>query len=161
MNEHALESLLFCRFQQCVKVILVGVHASVRDEAEEVQLASAFAGQLQGMQDRRMVEELAASNQVIDACDVHVDDAASADVQVTDFAVAHLSVWQADEMIGSVQKRVWIFRKQLVVDRLAGQRNRVVLNLRAVAPPVEDGEYDGPGSGLRWGWDWRLDWANV
>src|SRR5271163_558267 len=124
-------------------MILVGVNAAVREQAEEMQLASAFAGALQGSEDGGVGEELAARDQRVDASNVHADDAARADIEMAHFAVAHLPVRQTDEVVGGMEKRVGEFRQQLVVGRLAGQRNCVVLNLRAVSPSIEDRQDDG------------------
>ena len=69
-----------------------------------------------------------------------MDDAAGADVQVADFAVAHLAVGQADEVPAGLNQRVGILAQQAVVGGLAGQGDGVGLGLGAVAPAVEDDE---------------------
>ena len=76
----------------------------------------------------------------VDAGDVHVHNAAGADVEVADFAVAHLSIGQADEMVGGLNQGVGKLAQQLVVSGLACQRDGVVGGFSAITPSVEDGE---------------------
>ncbi len=76
----------------------------------------------------------------VDARDVHLHDAPRADVQVAHFAVAHLSVGQADEMLRRADQRVGKLPQQLVVGGLARQRDGVVGGFSAIAPSIEDGQ---------------------
>ena len=78
--------------------------------------------------------------------DVHVDHAARADVQVADFAVAHLPVGQADEAAAGVDQRVGKLAQQLVVVGLAGQRRwRCRCDGGRIAPAVENVRTSGFG----------------
>jgi hypothetical protein len=52
------------------------------------------------------VKKLPSSDGGVDAGHVHADDAAGAEVEMADFAVAHLSVGQADEVFGRWRRRV-------------------------------------------------------
>jgi broad specificity polyphosphatase/5'/3'-nucleotidase SurE len=83
--------------------------------------------------------EFIGGDQGVDARDVHLHDAAGADVEVADFAVAHLAVGQADEVLAGADEGVGILAQQLVVGGLAGQSDGVVGGFSAVAPSVEDG----------------------
>ena len=60
-----------------------------------------------------MLEELAARDQRVDARDVHLHHAPRADVQVAHFAVAHLPIRQADEVLRRVDQRVGKLRSSL------------------------------------------------
>ena len=62
----------------------------------------------------RVARELAGLDRVVDAREVLVDDAAGADVEMADLGVAHLSVGQADAMLGRVDRRVRARREELV-----------------------------------------------
>ncbi len=84
--------------------------------------------------------EFAGSDHRVDARDVHLHDAAGADVEVADFAVAHLPVGQSDEVVGGLDQRVGKFAQQLVVGGLARERDGVVGGFGAIAPSIEDGE---------------------
>ena len=75
------------------------VNAAVRTESEEMQLPPGFARPLHGQGDGRIFGELARGDLGVDAGDVHLHDAAGADVQVADLAVAHLPVGQADKVV--------------------------------------------------------------
>ena len=74
--------------------------------------------------------------------DIHVDDAAGADVEVADFAVAHLPVGQADVRAAGLDERVGILAQQPVIGRLARERDGVGLGFGAVSPAVEDDKYE-------------------
>ncbi len=140
VHEDALQSVLARHAQQRVEMFLVRVHAAVGDKSEQMQLRAALARPLHGLHDRRLFRELPCGNQRVDARDVHLHNAAGADVQVADFAVAHLPVGQADKVIGGLDQRVGKLAQQLVVSGLAGQRNGVVGGFSAIAPSVEDGQ---------------------
>ena len=85
-----------------------------------------------------MLEQLAVLDHQVDAGDIHVDDASGADVQVPDFAVAHLPVRQSDEAPAGVNQRVRILGEQLVIVRLARQRNGIGIRGRSITPAIED-----------------------
>ena len=140
VHEDVFETVFGSRPEQGVEMALVGVDSAIGEQAEQMQLAIALAGANHGLGDHRVRGELAAGNQRVDAGDVHVDDAARADVEMADFAVAHLAVGQADEVIGGMEQGVGKLGEQLVVGGLAGQRNGVGLGLRPVAPAIEDGQ---------------------
>ena len=122
----------------------VRMHAAVADQADQVQLASAAA--LHGFEKQRLAEKFAAGDELIDARDVHLHDAARADIQVAHFAIAHLSFGQSDEGTGGMDQRVGKFLEQAVVVGLAREGDGVALGFGAVAPAVEDGEHDGSRS---------------
>jgi hypothetical protein len=84
--------------------------------------------------------KLVGLDQRVDAGDVHLHDAAGADVEVADFAVAHLAVGQADEVVAGLDQRVGILAQQLVVGGLFSQGDGVVGGFGAVAPSVKDGK---------------------
>ena len=131
-------------------MLLVGVNAAVGDQAEEMQLASALARALHGLHDGRILGEFAGGDLRVDAGDVHLHDAAGADVEVADFAVAHLAVGQADEVLRGANQGVGKLAQQLVVGGLAGQRDGVVGGFGAITPSIEDGQNErmlGDGHG--------------
>jgi predicted exporter len=133
--------LLLGHFQEREQMLDVRVHAAVAKETEEVQLALAAA--LHRLLEQRNILQLLVGDEQINARHVHVDDAAGADVEMADFAVAHLPFRQADERPGSVDQRVGKIFDQGVISGFASQRDGVASCFRAVAPTVEHGEYDG------------------
>ena len=87
-----------------LQVLVAAVHAAIRDEAEQVQLAAAFLRVRDGVLQRRVLLELAVADRLVDARDLLVDDAARADVEVPDFGVAHQPARQADVFAARLQR---------------------------------------------------------
>jgi hypothetical protein len=85
------------------------VNTAVGNKAEKVEAAATGARVLHGGDERWVGEEVSVLDHQIDARDVHVHDAASADVQVADFTVAHLAFGKSDERAAGVDQRVWVF----------------------------------------------------
>src|SRR5580704_11223551 len=119
---------------------LLRMDASIRHQTEQVQAALAATRMLHRGEQHGVGKELSVLDHQIDAGDVHVHDAAGADVEMSDFAVSHLPFGQADKRSTGMDESVGIFAQQAVVGRLAGQRDRVGLGFGAIAPAVEDDE---------------------
>ena len=117
-----------------VQVLLVAVHAAVRDQADEVQRVLPPAQRSIAAASAGLLEELAVADALVDAREVLVDDPAGAHVHVADLGVAHLAGGQADRFAGGDQLRVRIPLHQRVVDRRARQRDGVVLASRRGCP---------------------------
>src|SRR6266852_1641626 len=105
-----------------------------------MQTTAAAAGILHGGEQRGVRKKLAILDHQLDASAVHVNDASGADVEVTDFAIAHLSVGQANIFAAGVNERVGILLQQAVVAGLACQRDGVGAGFSTVAPAVENDE---------------------
>ena len=116
------------------------MHTAVGEQSEQVKLAAAGAGVLHRIEQHRVFEEFAILNHELDAGRIHVYDSSCADVQVPDFAVAHLPIGQPNIGAAGLDERVGIFAQQAVVNRLAGQGDGVGFGFGAVAPAVEDYE---------------------
>src|SRR5882757_4572027 len=142
VDKDLLHPLLFCRQQKGVQMRLLRVNAPIGDQAQQVQGASPFAGVLQRLHDHRMPEKFAGANEIVNARDVHVHHSSRADVQVTDFAVTHLPIGQADEVIRSMKQTMRIFRQEPVVTRLTRQCYRIGETLRTITPAIQNGEYN-------------------
>ena len=147
VDEHAVNAVLFSHLQQRIKMCDVRVHAAVGDKSEDVQAAASGAGVLHGGEQDRVPEELAILDHQVDACNVHMNDAARANVEMADLAVAHLAVRQADVFPAGVNQGVWIFAQQAVVIRLTRQCNRIGFGFGAVTPAVEDDKDKRFGTG--------------
>ena len=87
-----------------------------------------------------MREEVSVLDHEVDAGDVHVNDAAGADVEMADLAVAHLPFGQPHERSAGVDQGVGILAQQAVVSRFARERDGIGFGLGAVTPAVEDDE---------------------
>ena len=122
-------------------MIEVRMDAAVAHQAEQVELARAAA--FHGFEKQRLERKLAGGDELIDSRAVHVDDAAGADIQVADLAIAHLSDGKVDGGAGGLDERVWKIFQDAVVVGLAREGDGVAFGFGAVAPAVEDGEDDG------------------
>ncbi len=100
-------------------------------------------GKFAGAGEGGIGEEAAVEDGGVDAGHVHADDATGTEVQVADFAVAHLAVGQADKVVAGVEERVRKAAEKAVVDGFAGLSDCVAVGAGAVAPAVENRENDG------------------
>ena len=117
---------------------LLRVHTAIGDQSEKMQAAVTGPSVLHGVKQHGMLKELAVLDHQVDTSDVHVNDAACTDIQMADFAIAHLSLGEADEGPAGVDQRIGILAQQPVVRRLARERNSVGFGFSAVSPAVED-----------------------
>jgi hypothetical protein len=91
--EHPLAA---SKLEQCSQVLDVRVHAAVRDEPEQVDVAAALARAPECPQERVVLEQRAVANGAVHALEVLVEHPAAADRQVSDLGVAHLPRRQPD-----------------------------------------------------------------
>ena len=122
----------------------VRMDTAVAHQSEKVKLPLPTA--FHCFEQQRLTEEFAAGNHLIHAGDVHVNDTACAHVHMAHFAVAHLSLGQADEGARGVNERVREVLQQTVIVGLARQGDGVAFRFGAESPAVENGEYDWLGS---------------
>ena len=125
----------------------MAVHAPPRDQAQQVQGASAAGAAIHGRGQRRVREEVALADAPVDAGQVLIDHAARAEVHVADLGVAHLARRQADRFAAGHERRVRVALQELGVRGRAAQRDRVVAAFGAQAPAVEDDEDRGRAAG--------------
>ena len=114
------------------------MHAAIAAQAHQMQAMS--LGVLHGREQDGILKEVAGSDHLVDARDVHVDDSAGADVQMPDFAVAHLALGQTDVTARGVHQGVRKFTQQHVVGRLARGGDRIAFRDGGVTPAIQDGE---------------------
>src|SRR6266853_310605 len=95
---------------------------------------------LHGIEQHRMREEVAILNHQFNARDVHVHDAAGANVEVSDFAVTHLPLGQSDGGSARLNERVGIFTQETIIGWLVRHRDRIGLGFGTVSPAVENDE---------------------
>src|SRR6185437_7937913 len=82
----------------------------------------------------------------VDARKVLHDDAAGAEIHVTDFGIPHLPLGQTDEALARLEMRMRIaFEKAVPIGRL-GETNAVGVGIGAIAPPVENAQNDRAGA---------------
>src|SRR5260370_4333099 len=137
VDENVFHLLLLGHFEQREEMMDVGVHAAIAEQTHQMQMALAAA--FHRLLEQRHALQLLVGDEQIDARDVHVHDAAGADVEMADFAVAHLAFGKADVWAGSVDQRVGKFFKQGVISGFAREGDGVAFAFGAAAPAIEHG----------------------
>jgi len=113
----------------------VRVHATIAQQAQKMQLP--FPPTLHGLLEQWHLLQLVIRDHQVDARDVHVHDAARADIQMADFTVAHLAFGQADGRSGRLNQGIRKFPQQFVVGWLAREGDGISLCIGTIAPPIE------------------------
>ncbi len=127
-------------------MILVGMHAAITHQAQEVQ-AFAF-GLGKGIHQDGLPGEFAFTNALVDAGQVLIDDAAGPKVEVAHFAVAHLAIGEAHVLTTAAHGAPGVLGIELVVKgRVSQQRGVAVFDRRSFAagidpPAVANDEYN-------------------
>jgi hypothetical protein len=153
VDENIFDFIFAGHLEEREEMIQVRMDAAVAHKAEKVELTRATA--FHGFEKKRLERKLAGGDELVDSGAVHVNDAAGADIQVADFAIAHLSDGKADGGAGGLDERVGKIFEDAIVVGLAREGDGVAFGFGAVAPAVEDGEDDGfwaLGHGRFWAW---------
>src|SRR6266705_1856915 len=101
----------------------MAVHPPVRDEAEKMKPVLARRGEC-FLRDAIM-RELAVRNRFVNPSEILINDSAGAEIQMTDFRIAHLSVGQTDIGSARAQFAARITAIELVVERCARKQGGV------------------------------------
>ena len=96
MDKHLLEPLVARKLDQRVEMRVVRVYAAVREQAHQVQRGIVLFAVFNRREEGFVVEEIAIRNCLRDAGQFLIDDPPRANVEVADFAVAHLAIRQAN-----------------------------------------------------------------
>ena len=138
-----LDALLLCHLEKCVEVALVAVYAARGNEAEQVDCTAICLGILHDLDEDFVLEEVAVLDVTRDARELLVDEAAGADIRVTDFRVAHLTVRQADEFARSLQvARVVVCHEAVEDRRLRSFYGIALVELATETAAIHDDECD-------------------
>ena len=113
------------------------VYAAISDQADQVDRAVVLFRVVTGAREHRVLEERSVADRFVDAHQVLHHDPTGSEVQMADFAVAHLPLWEADGEPGRVEQRARAPRHQGIPGGRVGQRNRVSFTLRPVSPAIE------------------------
>ncbi len=119
------------------EVIQVTVHTAVRYQAKQMHRASLTLGQVCGVEQRRVGEEFAAPDRVVDMHDVLSNDVACAEDQMADLGVTHLTIRKADGMTRGIQRGVRIATEIGIQLRRVRLRNAIVAFARIDAETVQ------------------------
>jgi len=117
---------------------IVRVYPAVAQQAQQMQAppSRVFAGGPQN----RIFRESVVANHPIQPCNVHLNNAAGADIQVADFAVTHLAIGQADRFARGMNQSVRVVAQEAVEHRGVRRAHRVALDGEGVPPSVENGQ---------------------
>src|SRR6266478_6193363 len=140
MHEDAVNSVLLGHLQQSVEMLLPRMHATVRHQPEQMQLASSQPGILHRVEQHWVREEFAVLDHQVDARDFHMHDAPGANIQMADFTVPHLPFRQPDKRPAGMNQSVGILAQQPVIRRLAREGDGVGLGFGSIPPAVENDE---------------------
>ncbi len=128
-------------------MLLPRVHAAIRYQSKQMQLASTQPGILHRVEQHWVREELPVLNHQVDACNFHMHDAPGANIQMADFAVPHLPLRQPNKRPAGMDERVRILAQQPVIRGLARKCNGIGLGFSSVSPAIEDYENERFGTG--------------
>ena len=141
VDVHATHTALLRHFQERVQVLLMAVDAAVGQKTDQMECALRTHA-IHRLDQHRVGKQRAVLDGAVDAHDVLVHDASRSEIEVADFAVAHLTVGKTDPRTRGFDQRVRIFLPQPVDHRRFGQTNRVGVAPFAPTPTIHDDEQD-------------------
>ena len=109
------------------ELILMAVDAAVGNKSDEVESAGLPFFESGG--EDRVLCERAFGDGFVDARKVLIHDAAGAEIQVTDFRVAHLSIGQADIETRGAEEALGVGGEHFIVKRGVGEESGVAILL--------------------------------
>jgi len=113
------------------------VHAAVPDQAHEMDRAPALLRRVARGDEDRVAEEGPISNGVVDAHEVLHHEAPGTQVEMPDFAIAHLSLGEPDGPSRGVEQCSRVVGHEGVPRGRIGERDGVAFALGAVSPAIE------------------------
>ena len=126
------------------QMVLVGMHAAIADEAEEMETLA--LGFFKGFHKHRHGGQFAIADAFVDAGQILIHHASRAEIEVAHFAVAHLAVGQAHVFAAGTDGAHRIGGIEVVVVRGAGQQGGIAIGYGLSftagvdAPAVTDNE---------------------
>ena len=140
MDADGLHAALGGHGHESLAVALHGVHAAGAHETHEVKGLVGSGAIVHSLDEDLVLLEGTVLDGVVDTRELLEDDAAGADVEVTDLGVAHLTVGQADVLAGSTEGGMRIVRIQAVDKGRIGRAHGVVGALGRQTEAVHDDE---------------------
>ena len=111
MNIYFGKSMFFSQFQQAVQMFDMAVYAAVGQQSHQMQGRVVLLAIFDCRKQSFVFEEVAILNRFCNAGQLLINDAASADVGVSNLGVAHLTIRQANIQTGCTQLGVRILSK--------------------------------------------------
>ncbi len=104
VDANVVHTFALRHFEQRVEVGIHRMDAAVAQQSHEVKAAG--FGVVHRHEENRVAEEISGCDHFVDAHHVHQQDSAGADVEVADFAIAHLAFGQPDERTGGMNQGI-------------------------------------------------------
>ena len=141
MHDHTRDALALRELDQRGEMFHVGVHATGRDETQEMERPALASGGTR-LTERRVLEEGAVVDRVADPHELLVADVAGAHGEMADLAVTHHSLRQPDGAAAGLERRVRIPLEERVETRGLRARHRIPRSIRRDPPSIEHAEHD-------------------
>ena len=103
MNIDLPDTIILSHLKQCIQMILMTVYATWRNEAHKMQGTMVLLNAFHNGNQSFILEEIAILDVTGDTGQLLIDSAASTDVGMTNFGVAHLTIRQADVFAGCLK----------------------------------------------------------
>ena len=117
------------------ELVLMTVNAAIGHQADEMEASA--AGLLEGLDKNRVGGQRAVLDGLVDAREVLIDNASSAEIEVADFRIAHLAGGQADVQAGGAEETFRVLLQHHVMKWRAGQQHGIaVFDCRWFSPGV-------------------------
>jgi len=97
------------------EMLLMAVDPAVRNKSDEVEPVAARLGE--GFLEDRIGGEVAVADRFVNAGEVLVNDAARAQIEVSDLGIAHLAPGQPDVFTARTDVAVRVCREHLLMER--------------------------------------------
>ena len=130
------------KFEGRQQVTLVAVHTAVADQPENMQRLSSRAGMLDCCDECGIGEKTSILNGEVDPGNKLIHNPASAKIEVPNFGIAHLVVWQANVTAATAQRGEWVGLLQPIHRWRPRSTNRIAFVLWPDAPSVENHQHD-------------------
>ena len=129
------------------KVLVARMDAAIGEKPHDMQRTAWLLGRIEARVDDLVFVDGTRAARAVDACELLMDDAAGADVQMPDLGVAHLALRQADRLAGRLKARA-LAREQLIEKRRARKRDGVAGTCGRKPEAVHDDEAHGKRKAL-------------
>ena len=143
MHRHFGQTFALRHVEQAEEVRDVAVHAAVADQTEQVQARIVREHMVHRLVQLRIFKEGTVFDRICDQRQILIDDAAGTDIEVADFAVAHLSLRQADSLAAAQQLGIGIRCEEVVKVRLFRDGDRIAGTCRRLAEAIQNHQHRG------------------
>ncbi|MNC29076.1 hypothetical protein D3C75_773130 [compost metagenome] len=140
MDVHFLQIFLLGQLQKCEQVRNVAVHAAVGQKPVQVELGAVLLGVADRAQQGFVLEEISVADGLGNAGQVLIYDPACADIQVSNFRVAHLAFRQTYSLAASGEGGVRKFSLNAVIVGFFGLFDSIPLNAVAQSEAVQNNQ---------------------